>query len=226
VKALGRWLLAGLMLPAASCGGSTPVSPDRHGTPQVYLVCTVASGTTTACRAPIECDLYPCASGTPSDVTQLAEWRTDDPTVATISGPGIVTSAGIGHTVLRVAWKASDFFTTTYFIPIAVFSGTAPLETYEFEGNIFDGGGAPRTPLNGASVEILTGLVAGRQTTSGSQPDFFPGATIPPPVAGHYAFFGIPSGTYRLRVSKPGFVTQEVDTKQLADVVLVPQHES
>lgn len=125
--------------------------------------------------------------------------------------------------MLRVAWKETDFFTTTYFIPIAVFAGTAPLETYEYEGTVYDGGGASRTPLNGASVEILTGLVAGRQTISGSQPDFFPGATVPPAVPGHYAFFGVPSGTYRLRVSKPGFVTQEVDTKQIVDVVLVRQ---
>jgi hypothetical protein len=163
-------------------------------------------------------------SGTPSDVTQAADWTVDDPAVSTVVGPGIVTSAGVGNTVLRVAWKVTSVsFTTTYFIPIAVFMGTAPLETYEDEGTIYDGGGPPRTPLNGALVEILTGLVAGRQTISGNRPDFFPGATVPPPVAGHYAFFGIPSGTYRLRVSKAGFVTQEVDTKQQVDVVLVPQ---
>lgn len=155
-------------------------------------------------------------------MTQAASWTTDDPAVAIVVAPGIVTSVGVGNTVLRVAWKAVGF-TTTDFIPIAVFSGTAPLETYEYEGNIYDGGGPPRTPLNGASVEILTGLVAGRRTISGTQPDFFPGATIFPPSAGHYAFFGVPSGTYRLRVSMPGFVTQEVDTRQFLDVVLVTQ---
>jgi hypothetical protein len=216
-------LFVGLTLLAVGCGSSTPTAPERHGVPQVYLACTAVSSAATSCRALIGCDFYPCVPGTPSDVTQVADWRTDDPIVATISAPGIVTSAGIGHTVLRVAWKETDFFTTTYFIPIAVFTGTAPLETYEYEGTIYDGGGAPRTPLNGASVEIVSGLVAGRQTTSGSQPDFFPGATLPPARPGYYAFFGVPSGTYRLRVSKPGFVTQEVDTKQFADVVLVPQ---
>jgi len=215
------WFFVGLTLPAVACG-STPTAPERHGIPQVHLVCTVVSDTATVCRAPITCELYPCASGTPSDVTQVADWKTDDPSVATVVGPGIVTSAGVGNTVLRVAWKDTNF-TTTYFIPIAVFTGTAPLLTYEYEGTIYDGGGPPRTPLNGALVEILTGLVAGRQTISGNQPDSFPGATIPPRTAGHYAFFGIPSGTYRLRVSKPGFVTQEVDTKQVVDVVLVPQ---
>jgi hypothetical protein len=215
------WFFVALTLPAVACG-STPTEPERHGIPQVTIACTVASDTATVCRAPIGCALYPCASGTPSDVTQTADWKADDPSVATVVGPGIVLSVGVGNTVLRVAWKDTSF-TTTYFIPIAVFNGTAPLPTYEYEGTIYDGGGPPRTPLNGASVEILAGLVAGRQTISGNQPDFFPGATIPPPIAGHYAFFGIPSGTYRLRVSKPGFVTQEVDTKQLVDVVLISQ---
>lgn len=215
------WLLVGLILPAVACG-SSPTEPDRHGIPQATIGCTVASDTTTVCRAPISCSLYPCASGTPLDVTQAADWKTDDPTVATIVAPGIITSVGIGNTVLRVAYTDAHF-STTYFIPIAVFTGTAPLETYEYEGLIYDGGGPPRTPLNGALVEILTGLVTGRQTISGNQPDFFPGATVPPPIAGHYAFFGIPNGTYRLRVSKPGFVTQEVDTRQQLDVVLVPQ---
>jgi hypothetical protein len=205
----------------AACGG-TPTEPDRYGTPQVYIVCPVDSAA--SCRAQVTCDLYPCAPGTPSDVTQVAQWNIDDPSVARVDGPGLITSVGVGNTVLRVAWKATPLnFTTTFFIPIAVFTGTPPLETYEYEGMIYDGGGPPRTPLNGALVEILTGLVAGRQTTSGTQPYFYPGASLPPPVAGHFAFFGVPAGMYRLRVSKPGFVTQEVDTQQFLTIVLVPQ---
>lgn len=183
-------------------------------------MCNVANVSLT-CRAPINCD-YSCAAGTPSDVTQVAVWSVDDPSVARIAAPGVVVPVASGNTVLRVSWTVPSGFTTAYFIPIAVFPGSAPLETYEYEGLIYDGGAPARTPLNGALVEVLDGLVAGRRTVSGAIPDFYPGATLPPAVAGHYAFFGIPSGTYRLRVSKAGFVTQEVTTGQLTTVVLLP----
>lgn len=42
---------------------------------------------------------------------------------------------------------------------------------------------------------------------------FFPGATVVS-SPGHYALFGIPGGTYRLRVSKNGYVTQEIETRK------------
>jgi len=189
-----------------ACGGGSPTTPDRHGEIQVYIVCDGISGSATACRAPIDCNLYPCADGTPSDVTQMATWTVDDSSVATIIGPGLVKSVGVGNTLLRVRWSYSN-----YFIPIAVFAGTVPLPTYEYEGTIYDGGATTRTTLDGALVEIVTGLVAGRNTTSGSVPDAFPGG-IPHASPGYFAFFGVPAGTYRLRVSKAGFVTQEFDT--------------
>jgi hypothetical protein len=211
------WLLVALTLPTLACG-SNPTAPERNGIPQVILVCTAVSDATTSCRASVSCGFYSCPSGTPSDVTQIAPWTTDDPTVATIVAPGIVRSAAIGNTVLRVGYGYPPGS-----MPIGVFTGTAPLPTYENEGWIYDGGGPPRTPLNGVLVEILNGVVVGRQTISGSQPDVVPGFVIPGPEAGHYAFFGVPSGTYQLRMSKRGFVTQQVDAKQILNVVLVPQ---
>jgi len=150
-------------------------------------------------------------------VTQAATWSVDDPSVATIVAPGIVQSVGVGHTLIRVSWSY-----TSYWRPIAVFAGTAPLPTYEYEGMIYDGAAPPRTPLDGALVEILDGLVAGRNTMSGALPESFPGALLHA-MPGHYAFFGVPEGTYRLRVSRSGYVTQEIATRQFADVVLVPQ---
>jgi acetylornithine deacetylase/succinyl-diaminopimelate desuccinylase-like protein len=136
--------------------------------------------------------------------------------VATMMSAGHAPNARPAHTLLRVSWTYSD-----YFRPIAVFAGTAAVPTYEYEGSVFDGGGPPRTPLNGAQVEILNGLPAGRTTLTGAMPEVFPGAVaIASP--GHYAFFGIPEGTYRLRVSKSGYAAQEIETRQLTDVTLVP----
>jgi hypothetical protein len=206
---------ASISLFCLRCGGS-PTSPERHGLPQVTINCAVQA-TVTQCQAPVGCSLYPCAAGTPKDVTQTATWSVDNTAVARIVGQGLVQSVGAGHTVVRVS--ASPYGES--FLAIGVFDGTAPLPTYEYEGSVFDGGGPPRTPLNGAQVEILTGLPAGRTTISGSLPEVLPGATV---VAfpGHYAFFGVPGGTYRLRVSKSGYAAQEIETRQFADVTLLP----
>ncbi len=190
--------------------------PERHGIPQVTIVCAPGSATLMLCRAPVSCSLYPCADGTPTDVTETATWSVDEASFASMASPGVVKAVAVGHTILRVKWTFTD-----YFIPIAVFPGTPPLPTYEYEGMVYDGGAASRTPLNGARVEILSGLAAGRTTLTGAMPDFYPGATVVT-FPGHYAFFGIPSGTYRLRVSKEGFQPQEIDTRQLTDVTLVP----
>jgi hypothetical protein len=191
--------------------------PTRHGLAQVTIRCAPSSSASTLCVAPVSCSLYDCAPGTPTEVTNAATWSVDNTAVARVIAPGTIQAVGVGHTVLRVSWTYSN-----YFISIGVFAGTAPLQTYEYEGSIFDGGGPPRTPLDGALVEILDGLPAGRTTTSGGTPEFIPGATIVV-GPGHYAFFGVPEGTYRLRVSKSGYVAQEVETRQFMNVTLVPQ---
>jgi hypothetical protein len=211
-----RAALVGLSLLCLQCGGS-PTSPERHGIPQVTIVCVVQSNSLTQCHAPVGCSWYPCAAGTPDDITQVATWSVDDPAVARIVGPGLLQSVAPGHTLLRVSSSAYS----SYFRPIAVFAGTAPLPTYEYEGSVFDGGSPPRTPLNGALIEILNGLPAGRTTISGELPEFFPGATVVS-APGHYAFFGIPEGTYRVRVSKDGYATQEIETRQFANTTLSP----
>jgi hypothetical protein len=97
---------------------------------------------------------------------------------------------------------------------VAVFAGTAPIVTRVLAGSVLDGSDPARPPLNGATVEILNGLVAGRTAVSGVAPAFVPGFW--PPVssypAGEFDIFGVPSGIYRLRVSKPGYIPQERDT--------------
>jgi hypothetical protein len=176
----------------------------------------VQSGVT-QCRAPVGCSLYPCAANIPADVTDVATWRVDNPAVARLLGPGLVQSVAPGHTLLRVSWAPYS----EYWRPIAVFPGTSPLPTYEYAGFVFDGAGPPRAPLNGALVEVLNGPPAGRTMLSGTQPEAMPGASATA-SPGHYAFFGMPEGPYRLRVSKNGYATQEIETRQFADVTLVP----
>lgn len=133
------WVFTALALPLVACGA--PTAPDRRQSdPEVYVVCGGLTDSQMICRAPISCT-YSCPAGTPSDVTKLADWTIDNTAIARVVSPGVITSVRVGHTVLRVAWKYSEFSTTRTFIPVGVLPGTAPLQTYEYEGSIFDGGG-------------------------------------------------------------------------------------
>jgi hypothetical protein len=108
-----------------------------------------------------------------------------------------------------------------------VFPGTAPLATSLLSGTVLDGSDPARPPLNGATVQILNGLVAGRTGVSGVAPPFMPGFWQPSGTfpAGMFEIFGVPPDSYRLRVFKPGYVTQERDVAALAgsSFVLQPQ---
>ena len=78
---------------------------------------------------------------------------------------------------------------------------------------MYDGSDPARPALNGASIQVLSGLVAGRTATSGTEPPFMPGFWGPAGrlPAGSYEIFGVPAGIYRLRVSKTGYLPQERD---------------
>lgn len=98
-----------------------------------------------------------------------------------------------------------------------MFPGTAPLATYVLAGSVVDGSDPARPPLNGATVQVLTGLVAGKTAVSGVPPPFLAGFWEPSPnfPAGGFDIFGVPPDTYRLRVFKAGYVTQERDLTAL-----------
>lgn len=91
---LRPFLLVGIALGFLVGCDKTPTAPERHGIPQVIIVCDSApSGDVTVCRAPVGCSLYPCAAGTPTDVTFIGVWSVDDASVARIISPGAVQSA-------------------------------------------------------------------------------------------------------------------------------------
>jgi hypothetical protein len=110
---------------------------------------------------------------------------------------------------------------------ISVFPGTAPLPTYVLSGSVLDGSDPARPPLNGATMQILTGLVAGKTAVSGVAPPFMTGFWQPSPnfPAGSLEIFGVPQGSYRLRVFRTGYLTQERDTTALTGNTFVLQRQ-
>ena len=99
---------------------------------------------------------------------------------------------------------------------MSVFVGTPPLPTYEIAGGVYLKGqvsapGSPAVAINGAVVQILDGLVAGRTAISGVPPALLPGYVGPFGGPGYYRLLGVPPGRYRLRITKDGYITQEQD---------------
>jgi hypothetical protein len=190
------------------CGGS-PTAPERHGPITVGISCTPIDGRYTACRATVSCGLYGCYPGTPPDLTATATWTSDDPSIMRITAAGMLEAVAPGDTVVR----ASHPLAGSGSWPISVFRGTAPLPTFGLFGVVSDGSDPARPPLNGATVVVLNGLRGQQMQVSGVPPSFLPGYWPPSPSfpSGFYMFFGLPRDTYRVRVSKPGYVTQERD---------------
>ena len=190
-----------VMVCSASCGDS-PTSPERHGIPQVTITCEPVSSTVTLCLAPVHCSGEPCQPGTPVDVTTIARWEVDDPEVVRVTGPGRLEAVAPGDTLVHATWSISH-----YWRRVSVFPGTAPLPTYSIDGYIYEGTPAARVPLDGAIVEVLNGVVAGRRAISGAHPLAPGGSPIVAP--GRYEIDGVPSGTFTIRVTKEGYLDQE-----------------
>jgi hypothetical protein len=130
-------------------------------------------------------------------------WNVDDPAVVRVTGPGLLEAVAPGDTLVHARWSISH-----YWRPVSVFPGTAPLPTYSVDGYIYEGTPTARVTLDGARIEVLNGVAAGRKAISGELPDPVPGY-VPLSVPGMYRINGVPSGTITIRVTKPGYLDQE-----------------
>lgn len=65
--------------------------------------------------------------------------------------------------------------------------------------------------IDGAVVEVLDGYLRGHRVTSGMDPVPPPGFHPPPLTTGGYRLPGVPPGTHHLRVSKNGYLPQQIE---------------
>jgi hypothetical protein len=209
-----------LLVTCVACN-TNPARPDtRGGIEGVIVDCPTPVSGALICTARVTCALYPCP-GLPNDVTTLATWTSDDPGVVALTTAGTFQRIGIGNTTIRADWHFDEASRA-----VSLFANTPPLPTFEIAGNVYRSGMTPSAgAISGAVVSVLDGLVAGRQAISGVAPSPMPGflsnATSLPQ---YYRLLGIPSGVYRLRVVKDGYISQErtVTDGTIADFALDP----
>ena len=212
---IGKAALVGRALVMAAAGAAlgcdSPVEPDsRTGYIALRIVCDGSAAAPLRCAAETYCSgLYRCPdpSAEGRNVTLEAAWSVADPAVARLTGPGRFEAAGPGDTVIYASLPGVSAQAVQ---PISVFEDTAPLPTNEIFGSVWEAGKTIATgAIDGATVDVLDGLVAGRSATSGVHPPLPPGFFGPFGGAGYYRILGVPPGTYILRVTATGFVPQE-----------------
>jgi hypothetical protein len=195
--------------------GSAPTVPctDQYGRGDTNLneikVSCATIGAQLQCRALADIGGLYVYCPRQQDVTEAATWFGSDASIVRVLTPGVFTAVGVGHTAVHAVWSGldSDDFART---PVAVFPGTAPLPTYEIWGDVWLAGQTWATSaIDGAVIEVLDGLVVGQTSTSGQPPPLLPGYLGPRGGRGSYSLLGVPPGTYRLRISKNGYVSQE-----------------
>ena len=177
-RMLGRYFPLALFLCCKStsrCGGP-PTAPDRHGSPVILVTCTSATASSLNCTAPVSCSLYPCLPGTPPDVTASATWTTDDPSVARVAAEGTLVAVGPGYTTVRAVTSG----VSEGFRAVAVYPGTPPLPVFGLQGTVREGASPNDVKIDGATIQVLDGLIAGRIWSRGvppaAVPAFLPGA--------------------------------------------------
>jgi hypothetical protein len=197
-------------LAISACRATAPSCTDRYGRGETGLNALDVSCSATA--SDLQCQALARVTGLyvycPMEeiVTQSAIWTVGDASVVRVVAPGILRAVGRGDTFVRASWQNLE----SVMRPVSVFAGSPPLPTQEIFGTVYQRGQTPAAgAINGAVVEILDGAVAGRSAISGVPPPLLPGYLGPFGGPGYYRLLGVPPGTFRVRITREGYASQE-----------------
>jgi hypothetical protein len=187
---LGRLLLVvACVLPLAQCingspEGQAPTAPTPPTpTPTPTLTSVAVTGLSGAATPGQTAQLAANASysdGTTQTVTQQASWESANPSVATVSGAGLVSFVALGDADIRATYRSVVGSTR-------VTVSAAPVRRFPLAGTLTDldnGRG-----VENVRVEVTDGADAGRTTTTD--------------VTGAFALADLAEGTFSVRITHP-----------------------
>jgi hypothetical protein len=204
--------IVGVILTTVAC--NSPTAPDpRTGIVELRISsCDFTGRSPLECRAQLICNgLYPCPSleSNSRDVTEAATWNATPAAIVRVVAAGRIEAVGVGDGAVSVAYT-SEGNRLQSSRTVSVFGGTAPLPTAGIGGSVSEIGKTLSTGgIQGAVVEIVNGLVAGRTATTGTTPMPVFGFSASSLAPYQYAIFGVPPGRYTVRVIAEGFVSVE-----------------
>lgn len=211
LRVTGAWALAvsSAIAGTVACSPASPSCTDLNGRGEtqfnsIDLVCG-NSGSTMQCRATASIKGLYVYCPMSQDITAAASWLVGNPTIVKSDGSGVFESGRAGDTVITAKWQNL----ASYDKPVSVFPGTPPYPTYEIFGTVSNSTVPPplsNAAMNGATVTILDGLLAGRSVTSGVPPPLLPGYFGPFGGTGYYRLLAVPPGTYTVRATKDGYL--------------------
>jgi hypothetical protein len=187
---LGRLLIVvACVLPLAQCINGSPEGPapsptgPTPPTPTPTLTSVAVTGVSGAATPGQTAQLAANASysdGTTQTVTQQATWDSANPSVATVTGTGLVSFVALGDADIRATYR-SVVGTTRVTV------SAAPVRRFPLAGTLTDVDN--NRGVENVRVEVMDGADAGRTTTTD--------------VTGAFALADLAEGTFSVRITHP-----------------------
>jgi hypothetical protein len=191
------WLMIGTALVWGGCDSSTKMTQPTTMGPSVTEV--TISGLPPALKVGQTAQLtasVTLSDGAKKDTTSGVTWQSTEPTVATVSSTGLLTTTGAGEALLTATLQGVKGTAKLLVSKLA-----PPLTLYEISGVVHESAPTENVLLPDTVVQVVGGQLDGQQVSTNASGAF----TLPP----------VTEAGFSLRVKKAGYETLQVPIDSL-----------